>query len=81
MFLARLRNPYTLQYHQYVLGQITPVLLKHKLTSRAGNFERGKNNKLAAEVFLSCFVTIGVNSGLANDWRNIAKKMLQKDQG
>ena len=35
---------------------------------------------MAAEVFLSCIATIGVNNGLAKDWRNIAKKMLQKDE-
>ena len=33
---------------------------------------------MAAEVFFSSIVTIGVNNGLAYDWRNIAKKMLQK---
>ena len=27
----------------------------------------GKNNKMAAKVFLSCIVTIGVNNGLAYD--------------
>ena len=57
-------DPYILRY---VLGQITPVSLMHK------------HNKMAAEVFLSCIVAIGVNNGLA--MRNIAKKMLQKDIG
>ena len=36
---------------------------------------------MAAEVFLSCIVTMGVNNGLAYDWGSIAKKMLQKDAG
>ena len=33
------------------------------------------------EVTLSYMVTRGVNNGLAYDWRNIAKKILQKDEG
>ena len=40
-----------------------------------------KLRMLSAEVFLSCMVTVGVSNGLAYDWRNMAKKMLQKDEG
>ena len=40
-----------------------------------------KSNIMAPEVFLSCIVTIGVNNGPAYDWRNMAKKVLQKDEG
>ena len=36
---------------------------------------------MADETFLSCMVTVGMNNGLAHDWRNIAMKMLQKDDG
>ena len=39
-----------------------------------------KNNKMAAKVFLSCIVTAGVNNVLAYDWRDTAKKMLQKGE-
>ena len=35
---------------------------------------------MMAEFFLSFMVTVGVNTGLANDWYNLTKKMLQKDE-
>ena len=35
---------------------------------------------MVAEVFLSCIVAIGMNNDLAYYWRNVAKKMLQKDK-
>ena len=35
---------------------------------------------MAAEVFLSLMVTVVVNNDLAYDWRNMAKKMPQKDE-
>ena len=54
MFLARLRL-----FHSYI----------SQGGGEATNFRRnisiGKNNKMAAEVFLSCIVTIGMNNGLA----------------
>ena len=34
-----------------------------------------------AVIWVACIVTIGVNNGLAYDWRDIAKKTLQKDEG
>ena len=62
-------SPYILRY---VLGQIMSVSLIYWLISR--------QNEMAAEVFLLCIVTVGVSDALAYDWRNMVKKILQKDE-
>ena len=61
------------------LGQIDYNL--HNQLRR--EFLVGKNSKMAAEVFLSCLVTVAaliVINSLAYGYRNMAKKMLEKDE-
>ena len=36
---------------------------------------------MVTEAVLLCMATVWMHNGLAHDWRNMAMKMLQKDEG